>query len=315
MALRITNSIVAQRTLADLQRSYAAMARTQEQIASGYRVNRPSDDPLAAGMARLRQNELDQLQSAKRGVESATAWLSASETALSSISSILARARELVVQGANDTMSPANRIAIADEIDALIESAKDALNVKVGDRYIFAGTATTTPPYSDGTGDAYQGNNGAVVREIGPGVTVQVNPQIVPLGGGGPTPLTADAVLGSGGGDGRVLDVLRNISQHLRNGTPADIEALRTTDLAALEENTKAIANARAAVGTVQNRVDAAADRIAQLQEVASQAYGDLVGTDLIQALTDIRLQEAAYQSALSSSARIIQPSLMDFLR
>ena len=117
MSLRVTNNMMNSRVLSDLQRSYRTMAQTQEQISSGYRVNRPSDDPLAAGQARLRQGDLDAIAAGKDGVSSATNWLSAAETGLSSVSSLLARARELTVQGANGSMNQDNRNAIADEID------------------------------------------------------------------------------------------------------------------------------------------------------------------------------------------------------
>lgn len=318
MSMRITNSMMSQHILTQLQRSYETMARTQEQISSGYRVNKPSDDPLAAGQSRLRQGELDDITAGKKGVDAATSWLSAAETGLSAINSILARAREITVQGANATASPDNRKTIADEIDQLIESAKDAMNAKVGDNYIFAGTATSTSPYTAGTGDAYQGDGNAVLRSLGTGVTVQVNPSLVPLAAsppGTPMVLNAQAVLGDGGSDGRVISTLRSIAAHLRNGTPADLDALNNSDLGALAANTMAVANARSAVGTVQNRADAAGARLDQLEEVATKVLSDVTGTDIVKALSDFSSQQYAYQAALRAGASIIQPSLMDFLR
>jgi flagellar hook-associated protein 3 FlgL len=318
MSMRVTNSMMSQNLLTQLQRSYETMARTNEQISSGYRVNRPSDDPLAAGQARLRQGDLDDITAGKKGVDAATSWLSAAETGLSSINSILARARELTVQGANGSVSQENRDAIAAELDQLIESAKDAMNAKVGDNYIFSGTATATPPYAAGTGDAYQGDGGQVLRSIGAGVTLQVNPSLVPLNAtpaGTAMVLNAQAVLGDGGSDGRVLSTLRTIAEHLRGGTPADLNALNHGDLSALEANTMAVANARSAVGTVQNRADAAGSRLDQLETVATKVVSDLTGTDIVKALTDYNAQQYAYQAALRAGASIIQPSLMDFLR
>jgi len=322
MSMRITNSMMSQSILSQLRTSYETMARTQDQIASGYRVNRPSDDPLAAGQARLRQGDLDAIAAGKQGVNATTSWLEGAEGGLSAVNSVLARARELVVQGANGSVSQDNRDAIAREIDQLIDSAKDAVNAKVGGSYIFSGTATATPPYAAATGDTYQGDDKAVLRDLGVGVQIQVNPSLVPLNAtppGTPMALTGQAVLGDGGtgagSDGRVLSALRTIAQHLRGGTAADLTALQTTDLKALADNTNAVANARSAIGAAQNRADAAGDRLDQLQTVSTKVLGDLTSTDIVQALTDYNAQQYAYQAALRAGASIIQPSLMDFLR
>lgn len=99
--LRITNSSITNRFLTNVQAGYQALASTQEQIATGQRVNRPSDDPLAAAEARLRQVDLDQIASAKRSASAATAWLGAQKTGLSAITDGLQRANELTDQGAN----------------------------------------------------------------------------------------------------------------------------------------------------------------------------------------------------------------------
>ena len=83
--------------------------------------------------------------------------------------------RELTLQAANGSTSDAGRQAIKQQIDQLTEEAKSTLNSAYDGRYIFSGTKTDTPPYSAATGDAYQGDASPVVRQIGPGVSVQVN--------------------------------------------------------------------------------------------------------------------------------------------
>jgi flagellar hook-associated protein 3 FlgL len=320
--MRITSSMTSHRVLADLQRSYAQLSRTQSQISSGYRVNKPSDDPLAAARSRLDQSQLDGIAQSQKGADSATTWLTAAEAGLSSVADLLKRAKELAVKGANGTTTQDGRNAIAAEIDQLIASAKDAVNAKSGDQYIFSGTATNTAPYSAATADAYQGDDGAVLREIGAGVNLQVNPQLVPLApapAGSTLPLNGRAILGAGGtgaaGDGRVISVLRELSLHLRGGTAADLNALGTTDQAAVDANVTAVSTARSAIGATQNRVDAATSRLAQLEETRTKALTDLTGTDMARALTDFTTQQTAYQAALKAGAQIIQPSLMDFLR
>jgi flagellar hook-associated protein 3 FlgL len=312
--MRLTSSMIGDRLLADLQRSYGRMATTQEQISTGRRVNRPSDDPLAAGQERLRTADLEGIKRSQDSVASASSWLSASESALSSVNDIVARARELTVQGANGSLDQKSRDAIAAEIDQLTKSAKDAISVKFGDAYIFSGTKSNVPPYTAATGDTYQGDTNAVIREAGTGATLQINAPFTPVGGAGAQALTGQSVLGGGNAaaDGRVLDVLETVAAHLRAG---NVTALQTTDLRALDANQQALSGARGAVGATLNRADAATKRLQDLEDLTSKGIDDLTGVDLAKALTDFTAQQSAYQAALKVGSQIIQPSLVDFLR
>jgi flagellar hook-associated protein 3 FlgL len=317
MSLRLSSSTMGDRLLLDLQRSYGRMATTQEQISTGRRVNKPSDDPLAAGTERLRTADLEGIKRSQDSVSSASSWLKASETGLSSIQDLLSRARELTVSAANGSMDAAGRGLIADEIDQLVKSAKDAVNVKFGDSYIFSGTASDTPPYTAATGDAYQGDGNAVIREAGPTAQLQINPSFVPVGGGAAQPLSALTVLGGGtaAGDGRFLDTLETLSAHLRAGTPAAIAALGSTDLQRLDANQKALSSALAGVGAMMNRADATGSRLSDLQDLTDKGIDDLTGVDLAKAINDFTSKQSAYQAALKVGSQIIQPSLVDFLR
>jgi flagellar hook-associated protein 3 FlgL len=320
MSMRLTNNMVSTRVMSDLQIRYRQMTATQETISTGKRVNRPSDDPTAAAMERQRTGDLEGIQRSKDSVAAGQSYLDAAESGLDGITKILARANELAVAGANGALSQDNRNAIAAEIDQLTKAAKDALNVKFGDAYVFSGTKSDVPPYSTATGDAYQGDTGAIVREAGAGVTLQLNGPFVPLNGtpaGASAALTADTVLGSGtaGGDGRVLATLEALSAHLRGGTAADMTALQTTDLTALKANQTAVSSARAVIGATSNRADAAASRLEDLEAATKQRLDDLTGVDLAEALTDFTAQQTAYQASLKVAAQIIQPSLLDFIR
>jgi flagellar hook-associated protein 3 FlgL len=314
--MRITNNMVSERVIADLQARYGAMADTQLQISTGRRVNQPSDDPTAAAQERLRLSELSGIKGSQDSVASAQNGLNASESSLEGVRSVLSRANELALAGANGSLSQADRVTIANEIDQLIKSAKDSMNTKVGDSYIFAGTKSDTAPYADATGDAYQGDGGALLRDGGAGVLLQTNPSFVPVGGSASVPLTADAILGNGSaaGDGRVLDALTQLSAHLRGGTAADLQAIQSTDLQAIKANQTAVSSAISAIGAMSNRATAAAGRLDDLEDTANQTIDDLTGVDTVKALTDYSAQNAAYQASLKVGAQIIQPSLLQFL-
>jgi flagellar hook-associated protein 3 FlgL len=314
--MRITNNMASDRVIADLQAQYATMANTQLQISTGRRVNQPSDDPTAAAQERLRNSELSGIKSSQSSVATAQTALNSSESSLENVRSVLSRANELALSGANGSASQDDRNAMASEIDQLIQSTKDAMNTKVGDTYIFSGTKSDVAPYSAASGDTYQGDGGALLRDGGAGVVLQTNPAFVGVGGGAAVPLTADAILGNGSaaGDGKVLDALTQLAAHLRGGTPADIQAIQTTDLQAIKANQTAVSSAVSAIGAMSNRATAALSRLTDLEDTAKQSIDDLTGVDLAQAITDYSAQSAAYQASLKVGAQIIQPSLLQFL-
>lgn len=295
---RITQSMLSRSTLHDLQNVRKHLADTQRKISSGKEIARPSDDPFAAGRALSLRADVSGLEQYKRTAADAEGWARATDTALGSITDIAQRARELLLQGANDTLPQPARNAVAAEIDQLIAAAKNEGNATYAGRYLFAGTATDTRPYADGPGDAFGGNGNDIARQIGPSVSVAIN-----VNGG--------AVLGDGA-DGKLLDTLRSISSNLRAGDPA---ALRATDLAALDANIDGLLETRAGVGATSNRLEAASGRLAELIESSSKLLSDTEDADMAETLIEYSMQQSVYQSALKAGANVIQPSLMDFLR
>jgi flagellar hook-associated protein 3 FlgL len=284
--------------LADLNRSTERLARTQTRLSSGKELTRPSDDPAAASKALTLREGLKGTQQHQRNVGDAASWADATETALSSMTDIVQRVRELAVQGASDGSDAQARAAIAKEVDQLADSLKEQANSSYAGRHLFSGTATTTPAY--GATDAYQGNTDTIAREIGPGVSVPVN-------------TTAYAILGGGqaAGDDKLLQVLRDVRDHLLAG---DGTSLRGTDLDRLDTGVDTLMSARAANGALTNRLEAASSRLSALEELSTKNLSDVEDADMAKTMTDFSTQSAAYQAALRAGANIVQASLMDFL-
>jgi flagellar hook-associated protein 3 FlgL len=306
MSTRITNQMVSRSVLSDLQDVNARLARTQQKLSSGKELTRPSDDPFASNRALTMREELEGVQQYKRNVDDATSWGTVTDTALSRINDVAQHARELLVQGSTDSAGQPARDAIADEIDQLIASAKQEANAQYGGRYVLSGTKTDQAPYSVTGADTFLGTAapaGAVAREIGPGVSLQIN-------------VIGKDVLGDGvSGDGGLLGVLRDISTHLRGGTTADGQALRGSDLKALTASLDTITSTRATVGAVANRLETASSRLDQMEEATTQFLSDVEDADMAKTIMDFSLQQSVYQSALKSGANIVQASLLDFLR
>jgi flagellar hook-associated protein 3 FlgL len=300
--MRITAGMNQRHVLADLQRVQQRLSDAQSQVSSGKRVEKPSDDPLAAERAARLQADLDSTAAYSDTVAESKSWLDATDSALSSLTDVVQRVRELTVQAANGATSDTGRQAIKAQVDQLIKQAKSTLNDAYDGRYLFSGTKTDTPPYDVDTvpyDDSYKGDSGAILRQIGPGVTVQVNATTA-----GNTPPTD--ILGS------LLPALRQLSTDLQNN---DVAALGSTDLKAVDAGLDTITAVQSQIGAITNRVTAAGQRLGDLSDVTTILLSNTQDADLPKALTDLSAQQTALQAALRGGASLIQQSLMDFLR
>src|SRR4051812_38835000 len=307
--MRITTSMVQRNVLSDLNSLSEKLAKTQSKASSGKEISRPSDNPYATARALGLRQALaanDQYQS---NISDAQGWQDATETALSSITDYVNRAQSLLLEGSTDSADQGARSSVADEIDQIIAGLKETANASYGDRYLMSGTATSTAPYKLGDDDAYQGNEAGldpavpgVIREIGPGVTLSINS-------------VAREVLGDGRAnptDGKLLNVLRDIADHLRADDGA---ALRGPDVAGLKAQLDGVLKVRSRNGAMTNRLEAANTRLEQIQGAVMEQLSDTEDADIAKTMIDFNSQSAAYQASLRAGANIVQASLMDFLR
>jgi flagellar hook-associated protein 3 FlgL len=287
--------MISRNVLADIQDVSTRLDRTRSKLSSGKELTRPSDDPLLVGRALLYRSELSANHQYKRNIAEATSWHNASDSALTSIGDMVLRARDLAVTGANGATSNDGRNVMARELDQLIDGVKNAANAQYAGRYVLSGSATLTAPYSTAD-DAYHGDANAINREIGPGVTLQVN-------------TIGSSVIGDAGSG--LLKTLRDLRGHLAaNDIPAISADLKTIDTAH-----DAVVSARADIGARTNRLDAADSRLADLEQSTMSLLSNTEDADMAKTLVDASTQQAVYQSALQAGAKIVQTSLLDFLR
>jgi flagellar hook-associated protein 3 FlgL len=300
---RITTQMTTASVLSSINNVQDQMATTQQQLSTGKSINQPSDNPYGASLAIQLKNDLAGLNNYNSNITDGTAWASAADTSLQNVMSMLQRAQELTVQASNGVESSTDLSATADEIDQLADAIKQEANTQYNGQYIFSGTASTTQPYSNSTGDVYQGNTAAVTRQIGPGSTLQVNVDI-------------SSLLGSGtsANDGKLLDTLRTISADMRSGNSSGVADLSTTQISALQSSLNSLTQIQANVGATQNRLTLASDRIQGLQNSDTIALSNDEDVNMAQAMTTFSNEQAAFTAALKAGANIVQSSLMDFL-
>ena len=296
---RVTEGMLGRRLLSDLRASTQRIATAQRQIASGRRIDKPSDDPLATHNALRLRAELGGIQQDKRTISDTKGWLDTTDSALATITDVVHRARDLALAGANGAIGQTERNKLADEVDQLIETAKSAANSSYGGRYVFGGQDTDDPPYTPGAVDTYDGDGGVIARQIGPGVSVQIN-------------IPGVNILGNGTADTKLLTTLRTLAADLRGG---NLPGLRGPALNSLETNLEDVTSARGVVGALSTRLESAETRLAQVEESTLSLLSENEDTDIAKAMIDLTTQQSVYQAALQSGQALIQPSLLDFLR
>jgi flagellar hook-associated protein 3 FlgL len=297
MPMRVTSLSLSRGVLDDVARASNRLAKTQQKLASGKELNRPSDDPTAVARALQLRGEMESAQQLQRNVAEGIGWTSVTESALSTIVDALHRARELTVQAASDSAGPEARLSIQKEMEGLIDTMKTAANATYGGRYVFSGTETNERPYQLGAIDNYEGDGLGVDRQIGPGVSVRVN-------------LTGPQVIGDETG-GLLLE-MRDIIDHLDD--PGATAAL-SNDLDDLDDRLDEINAVRATIGATANRLEIAGNRLAEYEGTTLSLLSDTEDADMAQAMIDFSVQQNALQAGLKAGASIVQLSLLDFLR
>lgn len=147
-----------------------------EQISSGVKINSTTDDPVAARSIIKANKELSAIEEYKENIKLADVELSQIDSTLGAVNDQLNRAYDLAMQISNGTMGADELIAYQEELDSIIDNVTRLANTQYNDQYLFAGTRTTTPPYSEDTnGLVYAGNNEKRYAIIGENKTEEIN--------------------------------------------------------------------------------------------------------------------------------------------
>ncbi|MEB3751033.1 flagellar hook-associated protein FlgL [Geobacillus icigianus] len=295
--MRVTQFMLANNMLRNLSNSYDRLGKYQEQLTTGKKITRPSDDPVVAMKGIAYREELARVKQYQRNIGEVHNWIDSADDALDKVGLALQRIQELVVQASTDTATPEDRKKIADEIDQIQKHVVDIANTKIGDKYIFNGADTKNPlfiGYPGQPGFAVNGNQGDVEIEVFGGIKLDVNID-------GKTLFTG--MIG-------MLDQLKTaLNDPSSNGKA--IEGY----LSRIETQQNALLSARSELGAKQNRVEMMENRLATQEEIATKLMSNNEDIEYEKAITDLITQESVHRAALSVGARIIQPTLVDFLR
>jgi len=179
MGTRISTFSTYRRVLLGLRKNQFANLRAQEQLSSGRRILRPSDDPTGAARAIRLERRIADVDRYRRTITQGLTAVEAGASSLTTASGLMTQARELLLQGMNGTLSQDDRDSIAVQFDLLRNQMVELGNERAGDQYLFGGTATGDAPWVEVEDGGYRrmvytgDRDGQVVR-AGESIEVEI---------------------------------------------------------------------------------------------------------------------------------------------
>lgn len=290
--MRITNSLLQQRVLRDLQGNMAALAQANGQISSGKRFERMSEDPVAGTSVLDADRGLAGITQYRRNSSAARARTDAEEAVLNQITDLLARAKELAVQEGSATSTTVTHLSAKSELDRIIEQVVQLGNTKVGDEYLFAGHLVGTQPF-DASGN-YAGDDGVRQAELGNGYLVTTNHT------------GRELLVGSG-----IIGSLSALGAALTSGNTAAISGT----LPGLDNAFSQSQSLLASTGARSRQIDSAMQNSDALETNLTLRRSDAQDVDVAAATTRLMGVQTSLQASLLSASRIMNISLTDYLR
>jgi flagellar hook-associated protein 3 FlgL len=289
--MRVTNKMMADNVTAQLLRQRGEMAKTQEHIVTGKRINRPSDDPAEIGSILSYRKSISSLEQYNGNISKAKLHIDTVDDVLGMVSELLREAKEI----AYDT-NPSMRSEMAEQVSAIRAQVLQMANYEIDGKYLFSGESTQTQPY-DSTTWLYNGDAGTKDTIIGENMQIS---------------LTADGSSIFGPDGGNVFDTLNDLESALTAVpvVPTDI----TDQIDKLDSAIDTITTIRARNAGIYKRLEATENHYSYFKVNVQEMLSNTEDADIAEAIINFQVQQTTYESTLATSSRIIQKSLIDFL-
>ncbi|KUK30922.1 MAG: Flagellar hook protein 3 [Thermoanaerobacterales bacterium 50_218] len=299
--MRVTSSMLINNFVRNMQINLRRLEQIQDTLASGKKLRRPSDDPVGVVDSLSLRSDLGEYEQYISNIEDARTWMEVTDSALDNATEVLQRARELALYGANDTLPQESRNALAREVEQLRDQLVLIANTTLGGRYVFGGTQTEKPPAdsADPKNVQWEGNEENIEYEVAPGVTLPVN-------------CNGKFVFTGSSQGPNAFDVLNSLASAL--GDPRNIGEIDKI-IGEIDEVIDRIIETRGELGARINRAEMALDRMQQQQIKQIELLASAEDADIAETIVDLKAQENVYRVCLATGARIIMPTLIDFLR
>lgn len=287
--------------------------RLQNQVATGQRIQNPEDDPDAMRRVMDLQAESKGVAQYLRNTNLQLDQTKATFNTINGLKTVANRATE-IANGADGTRSKAELVALAQEVEQLLQQAVDSANAKYEGKYLLAGTKSDQPAFlatkdTDGniTGVTYQGNTEVSSVEISAGTTVPDQVVGANAPGTGATGLVMDSRSGA--------DLFAHLIELKKNLLAGNTTAINSQTRPALGKDSDHIITQLSANGAVQSRLETNAAALTDRQNSIERLVSNEADADLAQTIVRLSETQNAYQAALQSGAKILNSSLLDYLR
>lgn len=297
--MRVTNSMMIRNMLDHLETNMGDLNDLNEQLSSGKVFQMPSDAPIKVSDSMKYKSQLNRNEQFQRNVGQANNWLGSTETNLKNATKIIQRARELTMYASNGSMTPEDRQITAKEMKELRDEMIDLSREKLGDDYIFSGQNTDAEPFKvtdHGIGNftiEYTGDHNQINRRLNENVSMDIN-------------LNAADVFKD------EIETLNNVYEDLETGATEKEIGKNLDDFDTMVNKYAAV---RAQVGAKMKRTSNIEDRLTSNNTYVKQIKSQNEDIDLAKVITDLKMEETVYRASLASGSRVMQQSLVDFIR
>jgi flagellar hook-associated protein 3 FlgL len=301
--MRIATAYAYESSLDSLQRRQAALTRAQEQLTSGKRVLKPSDDPAAAAQAERALASVTRSEGHQRALDASKDAMQLTESSLAAGGELLQQVREHLISAGNGSYSDNERATLAETMRGLRTDLLIVANRSDGaGRYLFGGQGSDNPPFVDGIGGvAYNAATGHMQAATGDGSPLTVDGQVAWLQAPDTTnPGTTLAIFD-------VLDTA--ITELLTPGRTA------TQISNTVNAGMGSLSAWRSRAGEALNRIDGLSDRLSQIKLDGQRLRSDAEDLDMLQAISDFQSRQTGYDAALKTFATVQKMSLFDYVR
>ena len=287
--MRVTNKNVYDAVKYNLAAIQQELQKANQVVSTGKRISALSDDPVRLTESLHIRSAVSNIEQLGRNISMGRSWLAASESSLSQVQDIISDTRALCIQMANATMPAADRAAAAGIVQNSIDEIVSLANTEVNSQYIFAGWKTDTVPF--GQDSTYYGDNHAFTIKIGNDTTIEI------------------------GSDGEALfqalfTTLSDLKDALQGNDVGGIMAATTN----LDIDFNRITTKISDIGSKMLRMETKEKIYQDAMITNTERLSEIEDADIAAAIIDLESREFVYQAALSSSARVMQLSLVDFL-
>ena len=302
--MRITNNMLIDNMLSNLNRNLGRVSKHQNQLSTGKKISLPSDDPIIASRALKLRTDVAEIKQFKRNVDDAMSWMEITETTLKQIGDVMQRVRELTVDLGNGTDNPSDMDKARIEIEQLKIQMTHLANTTYSGRYIFSGFKTDKPLMDEnGIFRINVSNTEQIFYEIGVGDDININ-------------VTGNDLFQDGSSsaaEGTKSSLIETFDQLIAALESGDEKAVGDM-LGRIDADIDNILRVRAEVGARMNRLELTANRLEDDNINFTKLMSKNEDVDIAEAIMNLMNEMNVYNASLATGAQVIQPTLVDFL-